>query len=217
MAHGRGWRGSGSGVNYMAYDAEKCRANRDYYLKNGRCPRCGGKHPIEPGFKRCRECAIKASQDRQNQRMFRLENRLCTRCGKPLEDNSTFVQCEVCRAYIGTFRAFNKQRYEGLKEQGKCVKCGEWAEPGRTMCRKCLDDHKAYEQSYGDRLKVIKRARREGFKAVGLCIDCGQPTDGTHTRCKRCREMRMDSCRKYRITKRIEREAQEARANANHA
>lgn len=186
-------------------------SNRDYYLGRGRCPRCGGKHPVEPGKRQCRECTEKASEGRKRQRKYRRENGLCTRCGKPLEEGSAFVTCEDCRVYLSTFKAFNKCRYERLKRAGKCVKCGDWSEPGRTMCRKCLDAHRAYERSYGDAYRDKKRARREGYKAVGLCIDCGQPTDGGHTRCKRCREMRMDSCRKYRINKRFEREAQEAR------
>lgn len=189
------------------YNPEQEKANRLYYLSRGRCPRCGGQNPVEPGRKLCKECRIKASDARHDLRQRRREAGVCTRCGNPLPEDSKFVQCEDCRVYIGTFRKFNKRRYERLKAQGKCVKCGDWAEPGRTMCRKCLDAHVAYERSYGDQIKENKRQRREAYKAVGLCIDCGEPVDGEHTRCKRCREMRMDSCRKYRITKRLRQEA----------
>lgn len=192
-------------------------SNYEYYIGRGRCPKCWGKNPVMPGKRVCAVCASKKSESLKKRRTLRREQGLCTRCGKPLPEGSKYVQCEVCRAYIGTFRAFNKRRYEGLKAAGKCVKCGGWAEPGRTMCRKCLEDHKAYEQSYGDAYKEKKRARREAYKAVGLCIDCGAPTDGEHTRCKRCRDMRMDSVRKYRINKRFEKQAKEARDNANHA
>lgn len=202
------------------YDAEKTRANRQYYLRNGRCPRCGGANPVEPGKASCRECAQKQAVKRYELRERRRAAGQCTRCGKPLPEGSKYLQCEVCRAYIGTFRVFNKRRYEDLKEAGKCVKCGLWAEPGKTMCRKCLNDHKAYEQSYGEAFKEQKRARRAGYRAAGLCIDCGEPVrEQGHTRCKRCREMRMDSTRKYRINKRIEKMAEEARrqTNANNA
>lgn len=199
------------------YDAEKIRANRLYYLGIGKCPRCGGANPVEPGRASCRECALKQADKRHQLRARRREEGLCTRCGKPLPEGSKYLQCDVCRAYIGTFRVFNKRRYEGLKEAGKCVKCGDWAEPGKTMCRKCLDMHIAYEKG-NEALRENKRARRAGYRAAGLCIDCGEPVrEEGHTRCKRCRDMRMDSTRKYRINKRIERQAKEARQNANHA
>lgn len=35
------------------YDLNRVRANTAYYLSQGRCPRCGGKQPVEPGLKRC--------------------------------------------------------------------------------------------------------------------------------------------------------------------
>lgn len=196
------------------YDAEKTKANRPYYLGIGKCPRCGGRNKVEPGRASCRECALKQADKRQELRNRRRDAGQCTRCGKTLPEGSEFLQCEDCRIYIGSFRKFNKRRYEGMKAAGRCVKCGDWAEPGRTMCRKCLDDHKAYEQSYGEAYREKKRARREAYKAVGLCIDCGAPTDGEHTRCKRCRDMRMDSVRKYRINKRFEKQAKEARDRA---
>lgn len=188
-------------------------SNSDYYISRGRCPKCGGARPLEPGKRKCRECLEKSRQSQRERRKARRESGACTRCGKPLPEDSKYLQCEVCRAYVSTFRVFNKRRYEARKAEGRCVKCGEWVDPGKTMCRKCLDDHIAYERKQGDALKEKKRARREGFKAVGLCIDCGSPTDGGHTRCKRCREGRMDSCRKYRINKRFEREAQTRRQN----
>ena len=97
------------------------------------------------------------------------------------------------------------------------MKCGDWAEPGRTMCKKCLDNHAGYVQSYGEAYRDRKRQRWQERIAARLCIDCGRPTDNGHTRCIRCRDMRMDSTRKYRINKRIEKQAKEARHNANHA
>jgi len=196
------------------YDEEKRRANYNYYLSIGKCPRCGGKHPVQKGKHVCRECSLKQSEQRREKRVFFKENGLCARCGKPLPVDSRFMQCQECRDYIGSFRKFNKARYESLKRAGKCVKCGDWAEPGRTLCKKCLDDHRKTEQSYGEAYRDRKRQRRQERIAEGLCIDCGRPTDNGHTRCIRCREMRMDSTRKYRIIKKIEKEAEEARGRA---
>lgn len=195
------------------YDAK---ANRAYYLSRGRCPRCNGKNPVEPGKHECRECSIRISEKLRELRVIRRENGQCTRCGKVLENGTKYVQCADCRKYNGNYFKFNKSRYERCKEDGECVKCGHPAEPGRTMCRKCLDAHIEYERNCKAGLRETKRQRRADRIAAGLCIDCGKPVgDSEHTRCKRCRDMRMDSCRKYRIHKRLEKEAEEARRRSN--
>lgn len=195
------------------YDAK---ANRNYYLSQGRCPRCSGRNFVEPGKCECRECSLKESEKLRELRLIRRENGQCTRCGKILEDGTKYVQCAECRKYNAAFFKFNRERYYGLKEAGMCVKCGAPAEPGKTMCRKCLDAHVQYAQKFKDELRETKRKRRAERIEAGLCIDCGKPVgDNEHTRCKRCREMRMDSVRKYRITKRIQKQADEAR-RMNH-
>lgn len=193
--------------------------NAEYYLSRGRCPRCGGKNPLEPGKRSCRECALKSSERHHKQRVWRRENHLCTRCGRPLGED-THKTCAECREYINSFKPIyrreTKMRYDGRKGLGLCVKCGKFAEPGRTMCRSCLDEHIAYERKSGEKLREQKRERMAYRRENGLCIDCGKPADEGHTRCPRCREMRMDSTRKYKIHKRIEKEAEEARrANAS--
>ena len=189
--------------------------NRNYYIRNGRCPRCGGKHLLMPGRYTCRECAEKDRKYQREQRAFRRENGLCTRCGKPLPDGSAYVQCDDCRAYMRKFDKFNKSRYEGLKADGKCVKCGAWAEPGRTLCKRCSTRHAAYVTGYGDEYRQKKRQRRQARIDAGLCYDCGRPVDDGHTRCPRCREMRMDSSRKYKILQKTRQEAENARRVKN--
>lgn len=201
------------------YDKGRCHENYMYYVRNGKCPRCGGQHPLQRGKRVCLECSLKQSEQRREKRKFCRENRLCTRCGKPLPEDSRYVQCQDCRDYNNAYMKFDKALYESKKNAGKCVKCGGWAEPGRTMCRKCLDKHTSYVQSYGEAYLEKRRRRRQERIAAGLCIDCGQPTDNGHTRCKSCRDARMDSTRKYRIIKKIEKEAEQARRGniANHA
>ena len=185
--------------------------NRDYYLRNGRCPRCGGKHPLMPGKRSCRECALKASDRRREIRAFRRENGLCTRCGKPLPEGSAYLLCDDCRAYQRSFQSFNERRYEGLKNQGKCVRCGSWAEPGKTLCRKCAAEQARYDARRSEAYSARKKQRRQARIEAGLCIDCGLPADEGHTRCPACRARRMDSSRKYKIIKRINKEAEAAR------
>lgn len=180
--------------------------DREFYLSRGRCPRCGGRNPIAPGRTECAECLAKHRESRRKLRDARRAAGLCTRCGKPLPEGYERLQCETCRAYIKTYWVSDKRRYDALKEAGKCTKCGDWAEPGRTMCRKCLDAHIRYERN-NPILKERKKQRKAGYRAAGLCIDCGRPVrEEGHTRCKRCRDLRMDSTRKYRITKRIQKQ-----------
>lgn len=189
--------------------------NREYYLSRGRCPRCGGKNPLEPGKTLCRGCAVKVSEARRKQREWRRENHICTRCGKPMGEDERFKTCSECREYVSSFKPIYRRetqaQYNRHKLLGLCVKCGEFAEPGRTMCRKHLDEHIAYERKAGEMLREHKRERAAYRREHGLCLDCGRPTDEGHTRCPRCREMRMDSTRKYRIQKRMDKEAEDAR------
>lgn len=184
------------------YSKEQQRANNEYYLSNGKCPRCGGRNPVAPGRKRCRECALKDSERKRNRRDFRRENGLCTRCGRPLSEGHEYIQCDECRKYVQSFYKFNKARYESLKAQGLCVKCGAFAEPGRTLCRACLDQW--HESENRELYREMKRQRRQECRENGFCIDCYlRKVEPGHTRCKRCRDLRMDSTRKYRINMRL--------------
>lgn len=109
----------------------------------------------------------------------------------------------------------NKERYKWYYDHGLCTTCGRvWAEPGRVRCKAC----EAKIAMYHDRAKAERqerqRQRRAERIAAGLCTECGKrkATEGMRM-CPRCREMRNDSTRKYKIQKRIEREAQKARAS----
>ena len=181
---------------------EQQRANYKYYLSIGKCPHCGGRNPVEPGRNRCRECGLRYSEQMHNRREFRRANGLCTRCGRPLPEGHKYVQCDECRKYVQSFYKFNKARYESLKEQGLCIKCGAFAEPGRVLCRKCLDEW--HENENRDLYREQKRQKRKECREKGLCIDCyTRKVEPGHTRCKRCRDLRMDSTRKYRINMKL--------------
>lgn len=190
------------------------KANRDYYLNNGRCPRCAGKNPVEPGTHRCRECGLKESERYRLRKQYWIDTGKCSRCGVPLEDKR-FKTCQKCRDYAAQFkprkRDNNKSAYEKRKEAGKCVRCGKrYAEGGMVYCRECLDKHKRWQQN-ADPGWAKKYERRQKRIDAGLCIDCGRPTKDGRQRCDRCIEMRRESTRKYKITKKIRVEAERER------
>lgn len=78
------------------YNAARVKANRAYYLGQGNCPRCGGQNPVEPGFNRCRQCAIKESEQRRRRREELKRMGLCPTCGGPRDDEA-FRTCSKCR------------------------------------------------------------------------------------------------------------------------
>lgn len=186
------------------------KANRAYYLNNDRCPRCG-KNPVEPGKRRCRECAIHESENRQKRRLYWIATGKCSRCGAPLEDKQ-YKTCQRCRDHAARFKNDqNKRVYDARKEEGKCVKCGKkYAESGKVYCQDCLNRQKQWQRK-SDPGNVKKYERRQELIDAGLCIDCRRPTTGGRQRCDRCIEMRRDSTRKYKITKRIRAEAEKER------
>ena len=193
------------------YDAK---ANRIYYLNNGRCPYCGGKNPVEPGKRRCAICGEK-SRERYRKRIARRKaNGLCTGCGGPL-DGDGFRTCKKCRDRPEKWRKLAtevaKRIYDERIASGHCVRCGvHWAEPGKTQCKECLIKH-AIRQKAADPGWEKKKAKRQARIDAGLCIDCGRPAQDGKKRCQRCIEKRRDSTRKYKIKQRTKKEVEKAR------
>lgn len=186
---------------------ERDRANYAYYLRNGNCPRCSGMRKVEPGKSTCAVCARKVRESSQKRRDLWREEGRCHSCGRELTDDR-FVTCELCRNVRGVRRSrAGKEKRLAWKAAGKCAECGErWAEAGKTMCKPCL---KALNERLrrNDPDNAKKYAWRQKRIDAGLCIDCGRKTEDGKRRCNRCREMRRDSEIKYRIKKKLEREA----------
>ena len=119
------------------------RANRAYYLERGKCPRCGGKHPLIPGMKRCAVCSEKERQQVKDRTRRRIEAGLCVRCGKrPAPDG--FRMCEQCRKDDKVFRVYDpvkaKRRRDKLKERGICINCASAPAVGQHVrCEKCRE------------------------------------------------------------------------------
>lgn len=183
------------------------RANYAYFLLNGNCPRCNGLRKVEPGRKTCAVCAGKNRESNRRRRaQWKAEGR-CHTCGGELTDDR-FVTCEVCRKVRGARRSeAAKAKRRAWKAEGKCIECGErWAEAGKTMCKPCLKALKAREKR-NDPDHAKKYARRQARVEKGLCIDCSRKAEDGKKRCNRCREMRKESEQKYRLRKKLAREA----------
>jgi len=190
--------------------SEQDKANRLYYLKAGRCPNCGGSRPIVEGTKRCAECQEKDRKRKKEMRDKRLADGLCVKCGKPLGDD-THKTCEKCRSREVNYHHNDKVTYQRRKSTGMCVDCGKYAaEAGRVLCKKCMNKRKI-DNRRNDPGWAKKNERRQRLVAAGLCIDCSRPTQDGKQRCRACIEARRDSTRKYRIKKKIYRQAEQAR------
>ena len=182
--------------------------NWAYFLKNGNCPRCHGLRRVEPGMKTCAVCALKNREsNRQRRAQWAAEGR-CHSCGRELTDER-YVTCDLCRKVRGVRRSEGmKARRLAWKAEGKCQECGvRWAEAGKTMCKPCLKALKDRDRR-NDPDHAKKYARRQARVEKGLCIDCGRKAEPGKKRCNRCRDMRRESEQKYRIKKKLAREAQ---------
>lgn len=143
---------------------EKCReqhtANsrevREFYKQHGLCPRCG-KNKLIGDEKNCLECSAygyevtmrsrrskgvehynKAHADwARKEHAKRLENGICTRCGKRKADYG-YKTCGICREKM---RNQKRKKSIGTKrnewvEKGLCYFCGEPVKPGYKVCEK---------------------------------------------------------------------------------
>ena len=99
-----------------------------------------------------------------------------------------------------------KARYDWLKANGYCVRCGrEKAEKGRVTCMTCnanvRDRNRIYMREYRrthlDECRARESAYREKLKSEGRCVHCGAPSDGKRL-CRRCLNKQLAWARKRR-------------------
>ena len=184
---------------------EQRRLNDLYHLARGKCTRCGV-NPVIPGMKVCEACREKNNRQRRERRAALRAMGRCSECGGQKQDDK-YLTCENCRSRNREARGKKKAEsrkkwYDTRRENGECVCCGGWAEPGKARCAAC--QKKSSESARksdpgGEKRKQMRQQRIEN----GLCIDCGRPVTDGRKRCPRCLEMRNDSTRKYQIHKRI--------------
>lgn len=72
------------------------RENRQYYLANGKCPRCGGARPVVPGKTLCEVC-LENNRRRTRTRHAKAQSLgLCAVCEKRLPEPG-FTTCHYCK------------------------------------------------------------------------------------------------------------------------
>lgn len=109
------------------------------------------------------------------------------------------------------------EMYQWYVSHGICPYCGtRYPEPGRVLCVPCKRRIKVLRERNDPgnvKHKAYNHERREKLKAAGLCTDCGKASamEG-RIRCAKCEEKMKDSRKKWEIVRRIDREAEEARA-----
>ena len=106
-----------------------------------------------------------------------------------------------------------KERYDWYKAHGICTTCGRrYAEPGHVRCKECETQIAICHAKSREHRKELAKKRRQERIAAGICTECGRrkATEGMRM-CPICRARRNDSTRKYKIGKKIEREAEKAR------
>lgn len=87
-----------------------------------------------------------------------------TMCPECLERNSQRTTDWRTRCYEKSATYF-KSRYDRLKAEGRCTKCGKPSPNGNTRCHACARRMKLY--------KMAKRVRK--VKLDGICRYCGKP------------------------------------------
>jgi len=143
------------------YSRNYMRETRRWLVDRGYCSECGNRDAFTmAGRWRCAECAErhnsqprdrKAENERaKEQRKYRRENRLCTKCGTPLPNLYSYVMCKNCRAHDRNIQEV-RRRDRGImpkslyRELGLCVKCGAprmngltlWGGEEIQLCERC--------------------------------------------------------------------------------
>lgn len=105
------------------------------------------------------------------------------------------------------------RKYDYLKLQHRCVRCGERDErtvAGKVLCTKCSEKSKYYANKYKGKYREIKKeyGKERYYKLVslGLCVCCGKESVSNNNRhCPVCRAKYSKYNKKYYL-KRKERE-----------
>lgn len=115
--------------------------------------------------------------------------------------------------------ASDKALRDWYREHGICNCCGRvWADAGYVTCKACRMKNKRSKDKCDpgrERWKANRTKLRHERVANGLCPDCGAVAVEGRKHCERCLEARRDSSTKYRILRRMDREAERARARSH--
>ena len=147
----------------------------------GLCVQCH--KPVDRDGSLCSACSEKINEKSRRDRAFYKENGLCLDCGSQVYDGKS--RCEMCRIKrADAQRAYYQKNKERIKEQnrqyrsksnenkkanGMCIRCGEKAMSGKTLCYK--HSNEAANRMRAARGIEIPRSQRYEYD---LCYQCGK-------------------------------------------
>lgn len=135
-----------------------------------------------------------AAKRRMN-REYRILNRLCVYCGKPLEDSEIYQACAKCRAKRSKKARGKNKSY---KKQGLCQNCHEPLpeedkEKHFVNCAKCREynriRYQAYRTNNTDKEQSFQKRAKEKWERYGnpTHCRCGAPLEYGYVTCSKCR------------------------------
>lgn len=96
-------------------------------------------------------------------------------------------------------------RYQDLKAQGRCPRCGATAEGGYTLCVGCREQAAQYARDHKDKIYPAQYARIKqrsyARKMAGVCPMCGGERQDGYVMCTSCRDKYSGYQRKFREKK----------------
>jgi len=108
---------------------------------------------------------------------YRLDNHLCTRCGRPAMQNR-----KMCAEHLEQSRIKEKNKREKRKAASVCIRCGQRPpRSGKTQCEICANSNK--DQYNAAKMDVYYQRR-----SAGQCVRCGTQTDQFEVHCSSCVE-----------------------------
>lgn len=125
---------------------------REEWKRIGLCGSCGKNVPAE-GRVTCQKCLDGMKQNRE----YKRAHKLCVKCGRNVvAPNRKY--CDEClekrhEKYLEESKNFwykdsvklrDCKRIKNRKENGLCIRCGELAFDGRTLCYKHLAEQRNY-------------------------------------------------------------------------
>ena len=165
----------------------------------GLCTKCAKPNLI--GGSLCTECRIKQSEQRKNNRRYRVSIGICTRCGKNKSEPNKRL-CMEClgkendiyheRGVSSKRKEADKMRKRKYAEEhrkiGLCYSCGKKYAINGGMCQRCRAKAKIYRDS--NRCD-ISRSERSAYE---ICYICGsnEIVKGKKV-CQSCYEKRIET------------------------
>jgi len=120
---------------------------------------CCRKNEARDGLRQCIECADRHNETLRNRRLLRIQNKLCSFCGRNPADSGRL--CVLCKDKHN--ESARKRRVKKVAS-GLCMNCGRPREKGSegVECRQCKKS----------KVKWAQNQYKSRF-ANGMCVKCG--------------------------------------------